>query len=148
MRFSGEWIAVIIMFIFSAFFYALISAADPQSTQFPLLMLVLMLALGALKIIAQILEKKEGSRGQAPFPFFRVSFVTAAIVAYIIAMEYIGFYTSSFLFFMGSTLAIQNFPRTPKVIAARAGLGLAFLGSLYLLFTVLLKVQIPKGIFV
>lgn len=148
MRFSGEWIVVIIMFIFCAFFYALISMADPRSTQFPLLMLVLMLGLGGLKIIAQILEKKDPQKTGEKFPLLRVSFITAAIVAYIIAMDYIGFYTSSFLFFVGSTLAIQNSPRTPKLIAMRAGLGLAFCGSLYLLFTILLKVQIPKGILV
>ncbi|MDR2488819.1 MAG: tripartite tricarboxylate transporter TctB family protein [Desulfovibrio sp.] len=147
MRFSGEWIVVIIMFIVCAFFYALISAADPRSTQFPLLMLVLMLSIGALKIIAQILEKKQLTNGGERYPFFRVSFIIAAIALYIVAMDYIGFYTASFVFFLASTLALQNVPHTPRVIAMRAGLGLTLCASLYLLFTVLLKVQIPKGIF-
>jgi hypothetical protein len=148
MRFSGEWIVVIIMFIFCAFFYVLISAADSRSTQFPLLMLVLMLFVGALKIIAQTLEKRRMERKEEKFPYFRVSFVVASITAYIIAMDYIGFYTSSFLFFMGSTLVLQKVPCTSGAIVRRAGVGMAICVSLYLLFSVLLKVQIPKGIFV
>ena len=134
-------------------FYYLMRDYENNALLFPRMMVILMLCLAGIKAVAELFKmKKPDLDADCPstetFPLLRVLFVLAAIVGYIWVLEDLGFYTTGFLFFFVVTLVIQGFRRTPKVIAVRFAYCFGFMAFLYLLFSVLLKVQLPKGILV
>ena len=148
-----EWISIGLMVLSALVFIFLMRDYEGSAILFPRMMVILMLCLAAVKAVAEICKMKKpvldvDDYAGEPYPWLRIIFVLASMVVYIWVLEDLGFYTTAFLFFFGVTLAIQNFKRTPKVIAVRLAYCFGFILFLYLLFSVLLKVQLPKGILV
>ena len=144
---TREWMAVAAMLAMAGFFY-LLTPANPEAgaSIFPNVVMALMAALAGIKIVTMLLypqsrEAKTGER-QSLWRFF---FVLASLIAYVTAVEYIGFYVSSFTFFFGVTLAIQVEDRSPRAIAVRLAVVAGFLLFLWILFTKVLMAQLPKG---
>ncbi|MDR0238746.1 MAG: tripartite tricarboxylate transporter TctB family protein [Deltaproteobacteria bacterium] len=77
----------------------------------------------------------------------RFWFILASIIVYVLLVEYIGFYVSSFVFFFGLTVAVQYEPRTPRGLAIRLASVTGFMLFLWILFTKVLLAQLPKGMF-
>ncbi|MDR3361646.1 MAG: tripartite tricarboxylate transporter permease [Desulfovibrio sp.] len=145
-----EWFCILGMLAVIAVFYSRLPGGGEQGAAiFPGLMLALLLCLTVVKAVTEVLHPKtEPDTAPVPFPWARILFVLAATAVYIAAIEPVGFYLSSFLFFFLTTVAIQAVPRTPKSLGIRAATVFACLLFLYGLFTVLLQVQIPKGLLV
>ncbi len=81
------------------------------------------------------------------YPLVKVGLLVALTTVYLLSLDHAGFYLASYIYFVVVTLLAQPMAITPKGIAIRAvtcGLCVLFL---YLLFTVMLSVQIPLGIF-
>jgi hypothetical protein len=147
---TKEWLCIAGMLIVTAFFFfQLPDKGEQGSTLFPGLMMFLMLGLTVIKAVAELrFPKSDSGEKKEPFPLVRVLVVIVAAILYIAAIESVGFYLSSFLFFLLTTVAVQTTPRTPKALAARAGIAFGFVFFLYALFTLLLQVQIPKGLLI
>ncbi|MDL2307666.1 tripartite tricarboxylate transporter TctB family protein [Desulfovibrio sp. OttesenSCG-928-C06] len=148
-----EWVSIGLMVLAALAFLFLMRDYEGSAILFPRMMVILMLCLAAIKAVAEIVRMKKpvlniDDYAGEPYPWLRIIFVLAAMVVYIWVLENLGFYTTALLFFFLVTLAIQNFKRTPKVIAVRFAYCFGFILFLYLLFSVLLKVQLPKGILV
>jgi hypothetical protein len=147
-----EWFCICLMVVAALPFCYLMRDYDDSSILFPRVMVIVMFCLAVLKAIGEFIARNRARLAEeerkAPYPWFRVLFVLAAMVAYIWVLEDLGFYTSAFLFFFLVTLAIQPFKITPKGVAVRFAHCFGFILFLYLLFSVLLKVQLPKGILV
>ncbi|MDR3177121.1 MAG: tripartite tricarboxylate transporter TctB family protein [Desulfovibrio sp.] len=145
-----EWLCIAGMLVVNAFFYfQLPERSEAGASLFPGLMMLLLLGLTAVKTVSQLRFPKADSGGtKEPFPLARVLVVVVAVIIYIAIIEPVGFYISSFLFFLLTTVAIQTTPRTPRAIAVRFCLAFGFVAFLYALFTLLLQVQIPKGILI
>ena len=80
------------------------------------------------------------------FPWKKVSISFACVVVYFLSMERLGFYASGFLFFLITTMLLENGEITMKKIARRSVVAGVFMMVLFVLFHVILAVQTPKGI--
>ena len=147
---TKEWFSIAGMLGIIAFFYfQLPDRSEAGSSLFPGLMMLLMLGLTAAKAVTELhFPPRDSGAAEEPFPLVRVLVVILAVILYIAVIESVGFYLSSFLFFFLTTAAVQTTPRTPRVLAVRACLAFGFALFLYALFTLLLQVQIPKGILI
>jgi hypothetical protein len=106
-----------------------------------------MAGFAGIKIVAMLLappsKEAQSADRQSLWRFF---FVLAAMVVYVAAVEYIGFYISSLIFFFGVTLVIQVEERSPRSMAIRLAVVTGFLLFLWILFTKVLMAQLPKGV--
>jgi putative tricarboxylic transport membrane protein len=145
---TKEWLCIAGMLGVNAFFFfQLPDKSEQGSNLFPGLMMFLMLGLTLIKAVAELrFPKSDSGEKQEPFPLVRVLVVIVAAILYIAVIETLGFYFSSFLFFFLTTVAVQTTPRTPRALAVRMGIAFGFVFFLYALFSLLLQVQIPKGI--
>lgn len=145
-----ERVSIALMIVSALAFYYMMQDYEPNAIVFPRMMVILMLCLAGVKAVAEIIDSTLRARyaeeDYARYPLDRIVFVLGAMVAYICVLESVGFYTSAFLFFFITTLAIQTFERTLVVVGKRFATCFGFVGFLYLLFSVLLKVQLPKGV--
>ena len=152
-----EYISIAVMLALTAFFFALTPADDVNATIgggtiFPNVLMGLMVALIGLKLVSDLmnpkskkvikdecLEKKANKK--------RFWIILASIAVYIMSVDYIGFYVSSFIFFFGLTVAVQYEKRTPRGLFMRFVVVTLFMAFLYVLFTIILMASLPKGIF-
>jgi putative tricarboxylic transport membrane protein len=99
----------------------------------------------SLFVLIPALHKRETAGNGAFFPerdsFRKVLFALVALVAFGVVMEYAGFLLTTFFFMLFVTRIME--PRRWRFVAV-----LAFLTAVlsYLLFVVLLEVQLPKGL--
>ena len=147
---TREWLSVAVMLAMTGFFYWLTPTAAMVhgGSIFPNVLMILMAALAGIKVVSMLLfpQSKEAKTGERQ-PLWRFFLVLAAMVVYVAAVEYVGFYVSSFIFFFGVTLVIQVEERSPRSIAVRLAVVTGFLLFLWILFTKVLMAQLPKGIF-
>jgi len=144
-----EFLSILAMLgLTSLFFVQTPDNAEAGASIFPHVLMWLMLALAAWKSVIMLMfppKPKEGAgETQGRWRFW---FVALALIAYVWLVEIIGYYAASFLFFFGVTLAIQVEERGPRSIAIRLAVVFGFMMFLYVLFTKVLMVQLPKGMF-
>ncbi|MDR0466392.1 MAG: tripartite tricarboxylate transporter TctB family protein [Deltaproteobacteria bacterium] len=145
---TSEWPAVAAMLALTGFFWMLTpTRTEAGASIFPNVVMVMMAALVGFKIAAMLLypQSKE-TKAKERQPLGRFFFVMASMIVYVAAVDYIGFYVSSFVFFFGVTLAIQVEERTARSIAVRLAVVTGFLLFLWILFTKVLMAQLPRGI--
>jgi putative tricarboxylic transport membrane protein len=99
----------------------------------------------SLFVLIPALRKRETSGNGAFFPerdsFRKILFALAALIAFGVVMEYAGFLLTTFFFMLFVTRIME--PKRWRFVTV-----LAFLTAVlsYLLFVVLLEVQLPKGL--
>ena len=147
-----EWVSVVVMLAATGFFWVQTPEQTAQGASiFPVLVMSLMLALAGIKVATILLfgveeeKKKEIPEDEKP-DMRRFWFVVGTLTAYVFAVDYIGFYVSSFVFFFGVSLAIQLEERTVKAMIIRLAVVLGFLYGCNILFTKVLLAQLPRGI--
>jgi putative tricarboxylic transport membrane protein len=147
-----EYLAVTAMLALTGFFYILTPEdVAAGGSIFPKVLMMLLLGLTLLKLAsdllhpkAKVVTKEEDKEAKANRP--RFWFILGSIVVYVLAVDRIGFYVSSFIFFFGLTVAVQYEKRTPRGLAVRLAVVTCFMVFLYVLFTKILLAQLPKGI--
>ena len=72
--------------------------------------------------------------------------VLAVFVAYRFTMEALGFYVSAFAAFLIIVWIYAPEPVSPPVAAKRLAISAAFIAVIFVLFSVLLNVQTPRGL--
>jgi len=109
--------------------------------------MMFMAALAGIKIVTMLLypQSREATTKERLLPG-RFFIVLAAMIVYVAAVDYVGFYAASFVFFFGVTLLIQVEERTARSVAVRLALVTGFLLFLWILFTKALMAQLPKGL--
>ena len=121
-------------------------AEEPRAVIFPKVVLVIMAILSALLLAQSLLIKKAAAQvKQKPFPFQRALLCFLMIIAYLFMMESVGFYLSSFLFFVAVTFIMGREDMDIRKALARVGVSALFMVVLFILFNKLLLVQTPKG---
>ena len=121
-------------------------AEEPRAVIFPKVVLVIMAILSALLLAQSLLIKKATAQvKQKPFPFQRALLCFLMIIAYLFIMESVGFYLSSFLFFVAVTFIMGREDMDIRKALARVGVSALFMVVLFILFNKLLLVQTPKG---
>lgn len=127
-------------------FYSLNWIDDERAQAFPRVVISIIGVLSLLLLVQTLALKsvKQAAAGD-PFPWARFMIMFGLIVVYFAIMERIGFYLSAFLFFIAVTTLFGGAAKRATKAVSRVGLPLVFTGILYLLFSVLLKVQTPRG---
>ena len=139
-----EFISALVMTGIITAFAIPMTQLSGESQVVPLLLLICMgifnvgqYILAGLRYAAKI-DVKMTMRG---YPLFVLT------VLYLLFLETLGFYIGAFLYFIAASLIAQPMKITPKLAAKRVAVCFVCIAFLYCLFTVLLAVQIPKGIF-
>jgi hypothetical protein len=70
----------------------------------------------------------------------------AILVAYRWAMEIVGFYTAAFAVFLTIVWVYAPEPVTLRLAARRVVVSAVFVGTIYAIFALLLRVQTPRGL--
>ena len=148
------YLSIAAMFAMNGFFYFLTPSEEMASggAIFPSVLMGLLLALTVLTLALNIYSPKSNEAPQDDDPGAKVNrprfwFILGAIIVYVLSVDYIGFYVSSFIFFFGLTVAVQYEKRTPRGLLIRLASVTGFMVFLYVLFTKILLAQLPKGIF-
>lgn len=146
---SREFAAALTMTLIIVFFaFQMDGPQDEQSLLMPGFLLCLMGVFNAGQYILaffrhrQKIDVRLTLRG---YPLKRVGALCALTVLYIAVLEWMGFYLASFIYLTAASLMAQPMPVTPVGALRRALVAFACIGFLYLLFTVALTVQIPRG---
>jgi putative tricarboxylic transport membrane protein len=119
---------------------------EPGAAIFPRVIIITMAILSGILLMRSIILGKAGITATMEFRVrpFLTCFVL--IIIYIFFLERIGFYVSSFLFFLAVTFILGAIRVDLRKTVYRVTSSAVFMGVLYLLFNTLLKVQTPKGI--
>jgi hypothetical protein len=150
---TKEWLSIAVMLGLTGFFFKLTpSEVARGGSIFPNFIMGLLTALTLLKVAAELLypksrEAKKDEDQATRDNWKRFWFILVSIVVYVLAVDYIGFYVSSSVFFFGLTVAVQYEKRTPRGLAVRLAVVAGFMLFLYVLFTKILMAQLPKGMF-
>ena len=145
-----EFISALVMTGIITAFAIPMTQLSGESQVVPLLLLICMgifnvgqYILAGLRYAAKI-DVKMTRRG---YPLRRVAVLFVFTVLYLLFLEPLGFLIGALLYFLASSLIAQPMKFSPKFAAKRAAVCFVCIAFLYCLFTVLLAVQIPKGIF-
>ena len=137
------WILFSVVVSREAFRLPMGGLKDPGSGFFPFTIGLIMGLLAIIALFQSIREKKEGSapQPQESFRWWNIVIILAALIAYALTLEKLGFLINTFLFMLLLLKVIE--PQTWKR-AVLAGLTTAIVSDLF--FNVLLRAQIPSGI--
>jgi putative tricarboxylic transport membrane protein len=154
-----EFAISIAILLFSIIMYNFaLTVNDPLSAIFPGATLIIMGILSLILLFQEAVvfikwpkEKEDAaiafSKEGAVFPFMRIITAMVLIIGYFSLLNALGFYFTSFLFFLTFTLI---FCTDKKAFCQRMHIQIAFpaifVAILYSLFNLLLKVSLPRGI--
>jgi hypothetical protein len=144
-----ELITSIILFIGSWAIYFISNGYSGQPGVFPKITGALMGTLAGIYLV-QVLLKKVIPQNFEGYPAVRIIVFLAGLLLYFVALEILGFYTASFIFYLMITLGYSKTKEgfRKKDILTGVVTSIGFIGVLYFMFSILLKVQIPKGFFI
>jgi len=135
-----------------------LAAKDPLTSLFPKATLVIMALLALIMLLQEIVFLSRIRKGgpeaspppakkHKPFPFLRIIISLALTLVYMALLDVLGFYFSTFLFFLTFTLI---FCIDKKAFCQRAHVQIAIpsllVVILYSLFSLLLNVSLPRGL--
>lgn len=126
-------------------------AADSDGYVFPRIVAIFLLGFVLLDILTTQCQhaQREQATLRESIPFAVVLPGIATLVALLLCLEWLGFYTASGLaFFVIASLYTQEGRWHGQNIGKRLLISLAFTFTLYLLFNRALSVQTPSGLFV
>lgn len=125
------------------------SASNPDAFLFPRLISIGMGLLGAAVLVSASGQTTDASRPvRISIPWRTVIPILLIFLAYRWAMEALGFYATAFAVFLFIVSLYAPDPHSPRAIAKRVAVSAAFVGVIYLLFALLLRVQTPRGILI
>lgn len=130
--------------VFSAGFFVLSLNFPDEAQIFPQFFLVVTFVLAALLVVQSIHRYQHGESDSSPVPLEQVPLIVKSyliILAYVLCIDYIGFYVASTVFLIGF-MYFLNVRKPLVLISVTLGMD-AFL---YLLFSFGLKLNLPAGL--
>lgn len=142
------------MYFISILFLIMASQLRYPSNVWPYLVCSSILVFTTVIFITQVLlagQKKvteKTDRNGSKLPIARLGLMAAGSLVYAALMDYVGFYTISFIFLMAlfNLTQLEHMSRT--LFAKTVGLSLVILGAIYIVFNTLLSVPIPTGLLI
>ena len=136
---------VVVFYAICAFFYTETIKLKSNIQTYPKFIVIVLFGLTTLYLIQMIMNAKRYGveSGKEDFKDFQAAQFFGCLVLtilYLLAVNFIGFYVSTFVFLVVSLLYLKVKP-LPTAIAT-----VAILLLVYLAFTLFLKVKLPKGI--
>ncbi len=124
-----------------------VAGGDSEAYLFPKLTGLAMVAFAAMLLIEQI-YRPDTQEETANIPWRTIIPALVIFAAYVYVAEDLGFYVSSFIVFFLITSIYAPELRSLAGWIKRLAVSLAFIGAIYAIFGLLLKVQTPKGILI
>ena len=123
---------------------------DPTPYLFPRLVSVALVALSVMALVRSLQGKEKSGKGITRGVIKNIAAGIAVMLLFVFfAAEFLGFYIASALAFVTIVTLYDPAPHTEvRTWVKRLGAMIGFLAVMYGLFTVLLKVQIPGGLFI
>jgi hypothetical protein len=122
----------------------------PDIYQFPILIGGAMIALALLMLADVVMRKRAGVVATVeaePLPLASMWPAFAVMAGYLLLLEPLGFYTTAFVAFLTLTsVYARAAPFDPLRLALRAVYGLGFVATLYVVFALVLRAQLPAGL--
>ncbi|MBM4331752.1 MAG: tripartite tricarboxylate transporter TctB family protein [Deltaproteobacteria bacterium] len=144
---SLVWLGVGIVFLIGGLHAGLFRRGIPGPGLLPFIVALSLMALSLMVFFPALTGKKEEASGVAEnfFPerdsFKKIFFGLIALFLYGVALEYIGYIATTFIFLLFTSRLMERAKwQTPLILA----ISTAILS--YLLFVVLLEVQLPRGV--
>ncbi len=129
-----------------------LNVKDPLSAIFPSATLIIMAGLSLillLQVLISLRSTKKFYTSGIDISLSKVSLLFIYTVVYFYSLNLIGFYLSSFLFYAVFPFLFSRAKDTIlKDIPVKLIISCIFMGILYFLFNLILKVQTPTGVFI
>lgn len=119
---------------------------EERAKRFPEVLIIVMGILSAIFLIQAVLKRQLKKAATQGFPWGRFFILFGMIVVYFAVMQSIGFYLSTFLFFVAVTIGLGHADLTTSKALIRIFQSAVFTAILFVLFKVFLEVQTPRGI--
>ncbi|MFO8088977.1 MAG: tripartite tricarboxylate transporter TctB family protein [Desulfatiglandaceae bacterium] len=155
-------IGIIVLAASAGLYFSPSIMEDPRAAAFPRVIICIMGGLAVMLIMQSFLLKRNLGGGvvqssavtglqtpgkKAMFVWRPVVFTFVAILVYFALLERLGFYFSSFLFFVVTVCVLDRKNLTQRKCIIKIGGAFIFTAVLYILFKVILVVQTPRGLF-
>lgn len=145
MTFKKPLLASIFVFSLSIFLlYLCIGHETPEAYLFPLIVSIALFLLSGFLLARELLGIYTSDI--EAMGLLKLLPVLGLFIAYLYAIEWLGMYSSSMLALF--LIAFIYHPPTTLVVRAKSSalVAILFIGAMYILFSVLLKVQTPIGL--
>ena len=143
-----DTIVAAIWLIASIILYVTLDHIEEQrAATFPMVVIIGIGVLSALLLIQSLVVGSLTEKSEEKYPWGRFGLLFVMMVAYLASMETVGFYLSSFLFFVAVCFILGRSELTMRRGAIWAAGSAVFTIVLFMLFKVLLEVQTPRGLF-
>ncbi len=147
-----DLVSSVVILLCAVFLYKIaLVVKDPLSAIFPGATLMLMGGLSIVLIVQTLMKAFAGDGFKKVegylYPFMRIFVAMAMIITYFSLINVFGFYVTSFLFYLVFSFAFfANREEFFKRLHVRIAIPALFVGVLYILFALLLKVSTPSGL--
>lgn len=142
-----EFLAAVFMVVILAIFGSKMGELEGESLILPSLLMGFMALVTLLQFALAIFRGKSDRNvfeSVKKFPFLLVGKLVACTLAYVGTLLSLGFYVGSFIYMTVASLLANPEPVTVRIACVRAVVCGLFVLGLYLLFTVMLGVVIPR----
>ncbi len=119
---------------------------NTEAFLFPNTVAAVMVVLAIFTIVNQLKTSLQEKTAK-PIPWLSILPALIIFIIYLATLEIIGFYLGSFLAFVIIATSYHPDGINPKTTGKVMLIGLLFMAALYCLFSLLLRVQLPRGIF-
>lgn len=117
--------------------------------EFPQMTALAATALAAMLAFQALASKRPASTAdEDAIPWGVVWPLLIMLLAFLVVMQWLGFFTTSFITFLLITLVYSPQRLSVQGVIRTTAVAVLFMGGLYLIFVVLLRVQVPTGILV
>ncbi len=115
----------------------------------PLVLEIFLIVTGIYMLIRGFISKgaEKGEEGEADINWVRAMVIVLATFVYVAGVIYIGFYVSTFVYLLLGSWYLNEKGLTLSALMLSLIFSTAISGVLYLIFTVLLLVPTPAGLF-
>ena len=150
----GNLILCLAMYFISILFLVMASQLSYPSNVWPYLVCTAILVFTTVIFSTQVIftgkqkVQEKTDQNEPRLPIARVVLMAAGSLIYAALMEYVGFYTISFIFLVALFNLSQLEHINLTMFAKTVGLSLLILGAIYFVFNSLLSVPTPTGLLI
>lgn len=124
-------------------------SSDKTGYLFPQIIAVAMVLIALIMVALTFIPKKPiTTMDEEPIPWGVIFPTLLVLLGFLVVVEWLGFFATSFIAFYSIVLIYSPERLKRRHYLKSAAISLGFMAVLYLIFVVLLNVQIPHGIFI
>lgn len=139
-------VAFVVALIATLIFYASYFQPNPDAYLFPVILASLILVFSLISLLREAFDWcLDDFR---PFPFMRQWPIILILVAAVSLIEVLGMYTTALLTLFVVSLGYSPEPNKQRRIIHSLLFAVGFTGFMYMLFSLMLGVQLPRGLWI